>query len=631
MLDVAALVGQILDAKYRLEQLLGQGGMGAVFRATHLGTDRVVALKLIAPGLMDRQDFVARFQREARATGRLRHPNIVDLTDFGFTELQGQSLAYLVMEYLEGETLAQALVRNPTPPLPFITDLAQQVCSALQEAHDHGVVHRDLKPDNLWLEPNHRGGHTVKILDFGLAKIYDPRTRADGLPGLPVADLATRAMAASEVLTRALLPGAGGPMMTEVGTALGTPAYMSPEQCRGVALDHRSDLYSLGVILYQMLSGRTPFQGNSLHLINQHIQSDAPPLGELRPGLPAGLAELVMECLSKDPAKRPETAEILGNACEAHAQTPLRQLQQTMNVLMERWPEIWPLVRLHAVGIPLWFVACGGAAYFTEVPMTSTEKIQWFGPALSVALFWHLYALGTLKGLLAPVVLVHTLLPLQPLSGDWVARFREQARPMRRLVLRNLAILLGTALPVLAMFTLTERMPAQGLRGPALVLTVLAVTAFTWGIVGLLLLLGHRQGGSVAGATPCAMLVEGIPLREASARMVALRKKIVARHLPAMQAGESHLSSVCLVLLMFLFLPAQDLLIGELAPGTVLRTVSFTSFAFAVFAPLILLLAVADAIATNLVYFRLRKIARESLREAYAALRSRLEAPARPL
>jgi len=251
MRDLEFLIGQTLDSKYRLEQKLGQGGMGAVFRATHLGTDRVVALKLIVPGLMDQQDFVARFQREARATGRLRHPNIVDMTDFGFTEANGEKLAYLVMEFLEGESLKDLLKNNPTPPLPFVVDVIQQVCSALQEAHDKGIVHRDLKPDNLWLEPNRRGGLTVKILDFGLAKIYDPKARAEGKPGLPVEDTETRSLKDIVLMTEALPPGfrpsqasAGAdPLMTEVGSLLGTPAYMSPEQCRGVAMDHRSDLY----------------------------------------------------------------------------------------------------------------------------------------------------------------------------------------------------------------------------------------------------------------------------------------------------------------------------------------------------------------------------------------------------
>ena len=144
MKDFAVLAGEILDGKYRLEALLGQGGMGGVFKATHLGTDRTVAVKLISPGLMDQGDFVERFQREARATGRLRHPNIVDLTDFGFAELEGRRHAYLVMEYLVGCTLADVLKEQKGLPTPWVVDILAQACAGLQHAHDRGIVHRDL-------------------------------------------------------------------------------------------------------------------------------------------------------------------------------------------------------------------------------------------------------------------------------------------------------------------------------------------------------------------------------------------------------------------------------------------------------------------------------------------------------
>src|SRR5215471_20120154 len=164
-------VGQVLDDKYRLEQLLGQGGMGAVYLATHLGTDRYVALKLIAPQFMRNEEFVERFKREARAAGRLRHPNVVDVTDFGFSGSGPQRVAYLVMEYLDGCTLSDVLHEEDRLPLYWVVDILEQVCSAVHEAHQQGVVHRDLKPDNIWLEPNGLGGYRVKVLDFGIAKL----------------------------------------------------------------------------------------------------------------------------------------------------------------------------------------------------------------------------------------------------------------------------------------------------------------------------------------------------------------------------------------------------------------------------------------------------------------------------
>src|SRR5215212_1713794 len=164
-------VGQVLDDKYRLERLLGQGGMGAVYLATHLGTERYVALKLISPQFMRNNEFVERFKREARAAGRLRHPNVVDVTDFGFARVKAGQVAYLVMEYLDGCTLGDVLSEEKRLPLEWVADILEQVCSAVHEAHQQGIIHRDLKPDNIWLEPNRLGSYRVKVLDFGIAKL----------------------------------------------------------------------------------------------------------------------------------------------------------------------------------------------------------------------------------------------------------------------------------------------------------------------------------------------------------------------------------------------------------------------------------------------------------------------------
>src|ERR687884_1799781 len=163
-------VGPVLDDKYRLEQLLGQGGMGAVYLATHLGTERYVALKLISPQFMRNQEFVERFKREARAAGRLRHPNVVDVTDFGFARVREGNVAYLVMEYLDGCTLGDVLAEEKRLPLEWVVDILEQVCSAVHEAHQQGIIHRDLKPDNIWLEPNGLGGYRVEGRDFRIAK-----------------------------------------------------------------------------------------------------------------------------------------------------------------------------------------------------------------------------------------------------------------------------------------------------------------------------------------------------------------------------------------------------------------------------------------------------------------------------
>src|SRR3954463_5055268 len=173
MNNLEQYVGQVLDAKYRLERLLGQGGMGAVYLATHLGTERPVALKLIAREFMRNEEFVERFKREARAAGRLRHPNVVDVTDFGFAQMGNERVAYLVMEYLDGCSLGDVLSEESRLPLDWVVDIVEQICSAVDDAHHQGIVHRDLKPDNIWLEPTRLGGYRVKVLDFGIAKLAE--------------------------------------------------------------------------------------------------------------------------------------------------------------------------------------------------------------------------------------------------------------------------------------------------------------------------------------------------------------------------------------------------------------------------------------------------------------------------
>src|SRR5215218_5255792 len=170
------IIGQTIDGKYKIERQLGKGGMGTVYLATHVGTERPVALKVIAPQFMQRAEFVERFRREARAAGRLRHPNVVNVTDFGFSETGQGRVAYLVMEYLDGCTLGEILEEENNLPVGWTLDIVEQVCFAVHAAHEQGIIHRDLKPDNIWLEPNQRGGYTVKVLDFGIAKLEEHRS-----------------------------------------------------------------------------------------------------------------------------------------------------------------------------------------------------------------------------------------------------------------------------------------------------------------------------------------------------------------------------------------------------------------------------------------------------------------------
>src|SRR5437764_1014089 len=181
-MDCPDLSSQIIDGKYQMTRELGRGGMGTVYLATHLGTERHVAVKIISPQYMQRNEFVERFRREARAAGRLRHPNVVDVTDFGFAETAQGQVAYLVMEYLDGCTLGEVLDEEKNLPVAWTLDILEQVCSAVHEAHGQGIIHRDLKPDNIWLEPNQRGGYTVKVLDFGIAKLEEQINKTGRAP-----------------------------------------------------------------------------------------------------------------------------------------------------------------------------------------------------------------------------------------------------------------------------------------------------------------------------------------------------------------------------------------------------------------------------------------------------------------
>ncbi len=412
------VIGQTLDDKYKIESEIGKGGMGTVYLATHLGTERPVALKIIAPEFMQRLEFVERFKREARAAGRLRHPNVVNVTDFGFADTNGGNVAYLVMEYLDGCTLGEILEEEERLPLAWTLDILEQVCSAVQEAHEQGIIHRDLKPDNIWLEPNQRGGYTVKVLDFGIAKLEEQmpkpsrvstnepfaltenfqsrttvadsangKTHAENhnataafeaktiaqtlspdseagtliqtgaanseagtliqsgetnsesgtliqskeidlesgtaiLTAPPIRTLKSIEHGGTKIITAAdtdkSLGGANSTAnLTRVGAVLGTPLYMSPEQCRGEKLSRHSDIYSLGVIAYQMLSGKTPFGGDYLAVMESHKEVAPPPLEAKR--IPKKIKQVVAASLAKNVEDRPPTA--LAFASELRAQS----------------------------------------------------------------------------------------------------------------------------------------------------------------------------------------------------------------------------------------------------------------------------------------------------------------------
>ncbi|MBX7101441.1 MAG: serine/threonine protein kinase [Myxococcaceae bacterium] len=259
--------------------MIGEGGMGKVYKATQLMLDKPVVLKVLRQALLSDERTVARFQREAKAASRLNHPNSISILDYG----QGEDGAlYIAMEYVAGKDLHHILSREWPLPEARVARIVGQVLSALSDAHGAGVIHRDLKPENIMVEQRRGEPDFVKVLDFGIAKIMDT----------PAGD--------------------EGPALTRAGFVCGTPEYMSPEQARGAALDHRSDLYAVGVILYQLVSGLLPFDSDSaVGFATKHLTEQPPLPSRRRPDakISPAMERLVMKALSKNPADRPQTAE----------------------------------------------------------------------------------------------------------------------------------------------------------------------------------------------------------------------------------------------------------------------------------------------------------------------------------
>jgi serine/threonine-protein kinase len=265
---------------YRIIAELGGGGMGVVYVGEHVLLGRRAAIKVLRPEHSHQPELVQRFFSEARATTAIRHPGIVEVYDFGYTE---DELAFLVMELLEGVSLGRRLAHGQTFPLPVALALSRRIALALSAAHACGIVHRDVKPDNIFLIRDGDGGPIaqVKLLDFGIARLVEGGVRSA--------------------------------RQTNTGVVMGTPTYMSPEQCRGAGeCDHRSDLYSLGCVMFEMLAGRPPFAGDSLgELLISHISVPAPDVREHAAGVPADVAALIDRLLAKDPAQRLDSAQAL--------------------------------------------------------------------------------------------------------------------------------------------------------------------------------------------------------------------------------------------------------------------------------------------------------------------------------
>jgi serine/threonine protein kinase len=556
MTDPDPYIGQLLDEKYRLERLLGRGGMGAVYLATHLGTERYVALKLITPQFMRNQEFVARFKREARAAGRLRHPNVVDVTDFGFALVREEAVAYLVMEYLDGCTLGDVLMEEKRLPLEWVVHILEQVCSAVHEAHQQGIIHRDLKPENIWLEPNRLGGYRVKVLDFGIAKLAEidadgnaaesslspeqskaPEAHTvQGVAGTSVKPALSTAVPATDPEEVATLiygekheepfhteyesasptqvysatedrstqlfessPESAdvnpdrmphhslqahdddptlmfgkttrqalderqtglrakttrGTELTRIGAIMGTHVYMSPEQCAGKVLDARSDIYSLGVIAYQMLAGAPPFAGVTGNVMQEHLHVAPPPLRARNRKVPKRVAQVVMSALAKQPEDRPQTAAALASLLRAQAEGIGALYRRAFALYSEYFPKFLKLSLI--AHLPVFFTTFVLIAF--ELAQNAQPKV-WnltrvllicgLGIAGLLHIAANFVAATTISGMTAVIVTQLSVAPLRPVELRLAfALLKRRWRPFLNTAIRvTLRIVIGFVLCV---------------------------------------------------------------------------------------------------------------------------------------------------------------------------------------
>jgi predicted Ser/Thr protein kinase len=267
----------LVDGRYRIEELIGEGGMGLVYRAMHMALNKPVAIKVLQREASQDEEVLARFTREAQSASSIGNQHIVDVSDFGVLE---DGAVYFTMEYLEGEDLIEAIDSAQRMSSARAIHIAKQVCRALSAAHGVGIVHRDLKPENVFLIRQGEDPDFVKILDFGIAKVADGQHR-----------------------------------LTRAGEVFGTPHYMSPEQCQGQDVDARTDIYALGVLLYEMVTGDVPHDADTMMgILTKQLYEDPVPPSIKCAQVPAALEQVIMRCLFKDPGQRyPSMAELLAD------------------------------------------------------------------------------------------------------------------------------------------------------------------------------------------------------------------------------------------------------------------------------------------------------------------------------
>jgi serine/threonine-protein kinase len=313
MADIPVEIGQVLAGKYKVEDVLGIGGMGVVVAARHLQLDQRVALKFLRPEAMQSAEAVERFQREARSAVRLRSEHVAKVTDVGTLDT---GAPYMVMEYLEGADLSRVVHATGSITIEEGVHFVLQACEAIAEAHSLGIIHRDLKPQNLFVTRRVDGKPLIKVLDFGISKTLDTQA---------------------------------GLSLTRTSSIMGSPLYMSPEQMRSSKnVDQRSDIWALGVILYELLTGRVPFEAEAIpELCLKVVQDPVEPPRQLRPDVSEGLNAVVVKCLEKEPNHRFSNVAELAAALEPYSEAARgssERIAATLNV-----PSRPPMVSISAI------------------------------------------------------------------------------------------------------------------------------------------------------------------------------------------------------------------------------------------------------------------------------------------
>jgi serine/threonine-protein kinase len=354
-------IGYLVAGRYELVRPLGAGAMGSVHQAIDRRLDKLVAVKILNPQFSRSPNVIMRFQREAKATAKLRQENICDVTDFGQTK---EGLSFLVMELLEGETLSERLKRQQKLPTAEALEITFQILSGLEVAHTQGVVHRDLKPGNIVLTRFGDGRVWVKLIDFGIAKLLDDKDSLEG---------------------------------TVTGTVIGTSYYMSPEQASGDVrqIDQRSDLWSVGIILYYLLTGQVPFKGENHQQINHSIFNHDPiPPGRLEPSISLALDTVILKTLSKDRNGRYASAAELSQALRATNQTGAQD-----TLAEHRQPEVAVEPRPGHLIPPTLEEGLAASLTPTELP-AHVRRPAWMLPTFTSLLFLLILGVGAILWLI---------------------------------------------------------------------------------------------------------------------------------------------------------------------------------------------------------------------------------------